>query len=93
MYVHTYILVYIQILAIAKQKYHMQMGLKYVNSFISYNIFPSIMQLIISPLSSHNMFRPYRAIIRCLLLRYNCCTVWYVQLFISHVNAIPLNLK
>jgi hypothetical protein len=32
----------------------------------NYNIFPSTMQLIIVPFSSHNMFRPYTAIIRCL---------------------------
>jgi hypothetical protein len=58
--------------------------------FMSYNIFPSTMQLIISP-PSHNVFRPYTSIIRCVLFRYNCCTVWYVKIFVSRVDAIPLN--
>jgi hypothetical protein len=33
-------------------------------TFILYNIFPSTVQLIIVPFPSHNMFRPYTAIIR-----------------------------
>jgi hypothetical protein len=35
-------------------------------TFISNNTFPSTMQLIIVPFPSHNMFRPYTAIIMCL---------------------------
>jgi hypothetical protein len=40
--------------------------LQFSVSFISYNIFSSTMQLLIAPFPSHNMFRPYMAIIGCL---------------------------
>jgi hypothetical protein len=42
-------------------------------SFISCNIFPSPMQLLVSPLLPHNLFRPHTAIIRCVSLKLLHC--------------------